>query len=109
MGKLNTEAWERIDASEMVLQWIQCGVKLPFKENPPSINLNNHAKEKFRAFIDGEIKWLLQQKVIKRVNERPYCVLPINCVPKKSGKLRLVLDCRYIMSRIQIQAKSVYG
>ena len=47
-------------------------------------------------FVDNEVNKLLRNGYIKEVETIPTCVLLIQTVPKKSGKLRLVVDCRHV-------------
>ena len=46
--------------------------------------------------MDNEIEKLVKRGSIKQVDHPPHCVLPLQCVPKKNSKLRLVLDCRHV-------------
>ena len=43
-------------------------------------------------FIRSELVSLCQNGAIKKVNDKPYCVSPLKCVPKKNGQLRLVTN-----------------
>ena len=52
-------------------------------------------------FIDSEIQRLLDGGAIKEVFEVPKCISPIGCVPKKSGKWRIILDLRYVNEACQ--------
>ena len=54
------EAWENIDCSQKVLQWIKFGVDIPFDTIPESFvqdNYKNNVKE--QQFLDLEIATLL--------------------------------------------------
>jgi hypothetical protein len=48
-----------------------------------------------RAFVDAEIRRLLQSGAIARVDEQPWLVMPL-VVAVGSKKLRLVFDCRLL-------------
>ena len=112
MRKLNAQAFRRIGASETVIKWIEEGVPLPFKNNKPpeDCELPNRIKsQKEYEFVDSEIKKLTSQHVLIPVIQKPKCVLPISCVPKKGGKSRLVLDCRHINESIQCPSFSQEG
>lgn len=97
MGKLRVAAWERIGASQTVLQWITQGVKIQFSKEPTEIELQNRVKGVTQeVFVTRELDRLVQEGAISECkNFKPKCVLPITVVPKKNGKLRLVLDCRH--------------
>ena len=47
-------------------------------------------------FVDSEIANLCATGAICPVKEKPKCVHAMRCVPKKGGKLRLVMDCRHV-------------
>ena len=98
MGKLNLEAWKCIGALDHILQWIEFGSKINFTEKPKKCIMKNRVQgaKKFN-FVDKQINKLLSQGAITecKTGEIPHCVLPIHCVPKKNGQLRLVVDCRH--------------
>ena len=97
MGRLKIEAWKQIGTPQHILKWIECGAPVPFAEEPPEILMKNnvHGAREFN-FVDFELKRLLESGAIIKSQFKPKCVLPIQCVPKKNDKLRLVLDCRYV-------------
>ena len=101
MDKLNLEAWKRIGSPEYVYKWIQYGVKIPFGKQlpPPSEQPNRVHGASHCNFVDNEIKRLLELGyVCECFNWKPKCVLPLQVVPKKNGKNRLVLDGHYVNS-----------
>ena len=99
--KLNFDSYRNIGAPDHVLDWIREGVKIPFETKPNKCFFNNRVKNrKEEVFIDQEISKLLEQRTVAKVNYKPKCILAIQCVPKKGGKLRLVLDCRPINRHI---------
>ena len=104
MGRLISEAWERINTPEHILQWIKYGVKIPFREEPAECFLPNRIKgAKECNFVDAEIAKLIQEGSIRKCfNWKPKCVLPLQCVPKKQNDLRLILDCRHINTYVQV-------
>ena len=111
MPHLNKQAWERIGASQTIIDWISSGVPLTFKEEPQPCKFRNIVRSSREAnFIQEEINDLLISGAICKVNENEtHCVLPIKCVPKKNGKLRLVLDCRHVNEQIQCPKFSQEG
>ena len=102
MPTLNRDAWERIGASHTVLDWIEHGVPLEFKQEPSACEFKNVVKtQREFEFITGEINKLLLKGAVKKVSPQEVkCVLPLKCVPKKQNKLRLVLDCRHVNENI---------
>ena len=76
---------------------IMNGYKLPFKDLPPSYALNNHRSARDNpSFVDKEIAELLKLKCISQVTEKPSVVNLLTVAYAKSGKARLILDCRHI-------------
>ena len=99
MGRLKVQAWRDIGAPDFIIDWVENGVKIPFHNNikPPPVQLQNRVSgAREYNFIDSEIQKLLQQGSIIKCDVKPECVLPIQCVPKKNDKLRMVLDCRFV-------------
>ena len=104
------DGYHYIGAPQWILDWIQYGAKVHFKQEPTQIHLQNRvygAKE--HNFIDGEIKRLVKEGSIKEVKQPPKCVMPIQCVPKPNKKLRMVLDCRHVNSFISVPRFSQEG
>ena len=103
MGRLQLNKQRKIGPPEHVLQWIEYGVSVLWKQEPPSAVLSNrvHGQQQCN-FITAELKRLLQQGAIEKCEGwQPQCILPIQCIPKKNGKLRLALDCRYVKRHIK--------
>ena len=101
---LKLEAWKQIGAPDHILDWVENGAPIPFRPDfPPEIHLKNRVSgAKEFNFLDKEIQKLEKQGAIKQcdIGDKPKCVLPIQCVPKKNKKLRMVLDCRFVNTYI---------
>lgn len=70
------------------------GIDIPFLQKPePFILQNRQFNEKEDVFLQQEIDRLLEQGVISKDNTVKF-ISPINCVPKKNGTFRLVIDLR---------------
>ena len=90
-------AWERIGASDTVIDWITNGIKLSFKREPePSVVNNPLFSDAENKFVCAELEKLLSKGVLERVDVMPRCVSPLKVVPKKNGKFRLICDLRYL-------------
>ena len=77
--------------SSFVLDVIETGYKLPFKENPPpSFEGNNFSARRDKDFVRSEVKRLESLGCVEKVFEKPYLVLPLSSVFSK--KKRLVVD-----------------
>ena len=80
--------------SDLLKDTIINGYKLPFVDNklpPPSFERNNLSARLDEEFIRAEILRLESLGCVRRVNQRPYIVLPISSVFSK--KKRAVIDC----------------
>ena len=94
--------WEKLTNNSTVINWIRDGVSIPFHNIPQKFELPNRSlKEKYKQFVSDEIKQLLTQGAIEKLNYKPYCVSPIGVVPKKGNKLRLICDLRQLNSVCQ--------
>ena len=101
MLRLIPSAWEGIGASDVVLDWIRRGVDIPFWNIPdPFYFKNKQFTLKERLFIRSELKQLLKVGSIKIVQHSDF-ISPISCVPKKNGKLRLIIDLRHLNSCVK--------
>ncbi len=96
----NLQKWKDIGASNTVLDWISSGVHIPFTEVPPDYcGKNRYFSQNEEDFIASEIHRLCGNgslRVIHPWDEKPVCISPINCVPKKNNKFRLVTDLRFV-------------
>ena len=97
---LHVDEWQQLQGiNDSVLQWIKEGVVLPFSEEPETFELHNKVfSDTDFFFIESEIKDLLKSGAIEECVTRPKCVSPMNCVPKKGGKKRLITDLRKLNS-----------
>lgn len=90
-------------AGDYIVDIIQNGYKLPFKTVPPEVCLNNNKSARDNAqFVQSEIFNLLNKGVITQVNFKPLIVNPLTVAYNKTGKPRLVLDCRHINSHLHL-------
>ena len=99
VGRLNKamEKWKEITADTYILDVIKQGYPLPLKENPPAIVLrNNRSARNNMTFVKEEVKNLIERGVVSEVSGAPKVVNPLTVAYNKSGKPRLVLDCRHI-------------
>ena len=102
MSKLDAEVYQCIGAPEYVIQWIKEGVKLPFIKEPNHCFYSNRVSGKKQSFfMDEQISKLLKTGAVKLVNYKPRCILAMQCVPKKGGKLQLIMDCHPINVNMQ--------
>ena len=92
------EFWkDTLIAPESVLNIILNGYVLPFKDQPPRKVFKNHSNcVRYEQFIDDSIKDLVADRCVKPVQEIPHVCNPLSVVCSRKGKLRLVLDLRYV-------------
>ncbi|XP_053398203.1 uncharacterized protein LOC128556647 [Mercenaria mercenaria] len=99
VGKLKSclEHWKAAGANQYILDVVEHGYELPFRNIPSSVRLkNNKSARDNPKFASGEIKNLLLKGCVTEFQETPYIVNPLTVAYGKSGKPRLVLDCRHI-------------
>jgi len=89
--------WRNIGASDYIIDNIDKGYKLPLKHNPENVLLtNNKTSRENVLFVSNEIEKLLKKGCISQVERKPHVVNPLTVAYSKSGKPRLVLDCRHV-------------
>ena len=101
----NISAWQRINAPDFVQTWIKDGVKIPFKLNSDVSSFefcNRQFNAKESTFLDSEISRLILLDCIEQCNNKPICVNPIHCVPKRNNNYRLITDLRHLNSQCKV-------
>lgn len=99
----NIDAWNKIQAPDYVLDWIKNGVSIPLINKDVTFELTNHKLSPTQEyFVDCEIQRLLLLGYIEYCVEKPKCVSPIGCVPKKNNKFRLITDLRQLNSQCSV-------
>ena len=93
------QEWEKIGTNFEVLEWIQHGVRIPFKTIPSQFYYKNRVFKRHESyFIRCELKRLLQSECIRKVDTKPKGVSPLSVVPKKNHSFRLIHDLRHLNS-----------
>ena len=89
--------WSEITSNIHILNIIRNGYNLPFFKLPENISLpNNISSRENGDFVSTEIDSLLRKGIISEVNQKPAVTNPLTVAFGKSGKPRLVLDCRHV-------------
>lgn len=71
--------------------------KIPLKRMPSEGSIrDNRLARNYVSFVENEIGLLLKKGVINISNDEPHIVNPLTVAYSRSGKPRLVLDCRHI-------------
>ena len=93
--------WHYINTPTTVYNWINNGEDLQFTSTPTPFEMNNHMLTyKQSQFVDQEISELLKIGAIELCKKRPKFISSIGCVPKKGGKLRMIVDLRELNKHI---------
>ena len=110
-GRLRERAsfWEQdLEASQFVLDIITSGYKLPFITYPqPMIAKNHRSAVKHAKFVEESIGDLVHSRCARESMSCPIVCSPLLVVENAKGKLRLVIDLRYV-NQFLIQCKFKY-
>lgn len=99
--------WASFCRNKLVLSWILVGFPLLFTAGPPAARwFANHGSTKTHAeFVTSSIKELVETGTAKPVAQQPHLVLPLGVAERAgTGKLRLILDARYLNDHLHIPA-----
>ena len=95
--------WLSVSENSYILDVVENGYRLPFKQIPPSVCLkNNKSARRNPDFVTTEIDILLKKGVISIAEKMPVVVNPLTVAYNKAGKPRLVLDCRHVNQYIHV-------
>ena len=87
----------KIGPSDVVLDWLQNGIKYPISDTTESFEFPNTTfSNSETAFSRSELQSLLLLGHIDLCDDKPFYVSPITCVPKKKGDFRLITELGYI-------------
>jgi hypothetical protein len=101
-------SWWRANArSSVVRGWVESGFPLLWKGVPaPPCDLRNSrlcsAEVSHTAFVTDSVQALVRAGAVKHVLEKPRCVSPLAVVPKKGGKLRLILNLQHVNKYLSV-------
>ena len=97
--------WDKICSKDsFVPKWLRFGFPLVWKAGPatPFYSPNGQGALRESVFVSGCVKELLAVGAAKKWPHRPKVVNPLNVVPKKNGKLRLILDQRHVNEFLKV-------
>jgi len=93
--------WKESCHNTLITNWVTEGARIPFTNLPPPFFLKNHPMTaEQETFISQEIEKLLQSGTIMETDQATN-ISPLGAVPKKNGKLRMILDLRLVNNYIQ--------
>ena len=88
---------EVLQAPPPVLDCIEHGYRLLLKYIPQPFSQQNHKSTELRHVLVQEALFsLLEKRYVRRVDHKPYVCSPLSIVSNTAGKLRLVLNLRYV-------------
>ena len=88
---------EELVAPQSALSISESGYALPLKSEPPVRSQKNQPSAYFRSeFVQTSIEELLVRGCIKQIDLKPHICSPLSVVENSSGKLRLVVNLRYL-------------
>ena len=92
--------WEQdLEASQFVLDIIISGYKLPFIAYlQPMFPKNHRSTVKHAKFVEESIGDLVHSRCARESMSCPVVCSPLLVVENAKGKVRLVIDLRYVMS-----------
>lgn len=92
------EYWKSFCSDQFILNTIEFGYKLPFREIPPPSETfrNNRSALNNSKFVVEAITQLLDSGCVRPVNFKPRVVNPLSVAEQSSGKKRLILDLRKV-------------
>lgn len=97
--------WEKIGASEFILDTIRHGYKIPFYSVPQRNMLpNNQSALKESEFVKSAISDLLDRGLVEKCTHMPTVVNPLSVSIQNSGKKRLILDLRTVNRHVWKQS-----
>jgi len=88
---------EVLGAPPNILACIENGYRLPSKFRPPSFSQNNHCSAAtYQMFVDEAVQSLVINRCVMEVDQQPHVCSPLSVVSNAAGKLRLVLNLKYL-------------
>jgi len=98
MLKKNVAFWEeKLSQAPWIISCIKEGYKLPLRGLPDKFSQPNHkSASNNEEFVSQAIAELEENRCIMRVHEQPYICSPLSVASNALGKLRLVLNLRYL-------------
>ena len=91
-----------------MLDIVRTGYRLPFITFPPPLEADNHQSALEHAnFVEESIGDLVQSRCVQESMSTPTVCSPLQVVANARGKLRLVIDLRYL-NQFLVQRKFKY-
>ena len=101
--RAHVQFWNDIQASDFIIDTMQEGYKIPFRESPNPAIFSNNSSLAFDnwQFVFDSITQLLITDRIAQVEEHDLIVCSLLSVATQpGGKQRLILDLRYVKNHV---------
>ena len=100
------EKWEEFTDHKWILSIVRHGFRIPFSKIPPLSSVLIRMSQSSSPFIREEIETFLNKRAVERVQNpgTPGFYSRIFLVPKKNGKLRLIIDLSLLNRYIEKQS-----
>ena len=97
--------WQNITNDQWVLSLIKDSYQIPFKDQPPLSREPIFFQQSQRRELEEEVTSLLQKGAVEEIQpETPGFYSRIFLVPKKNGKLRLIIDLSTLNKYVFVQS-----
>ena len=102
--RLKLAFWQDVlQAPPPILDCIENGYRLPLKFIPPPHCQSNHKSTVVHhSFVADAVENLVKNRCALRVSGRPHVCSPLSVVSNSAGKLRLVLNLRYLNQYLHV-------
>ena len=94
--------WKEIGASPIIVDWLTNGSVIKFCQEQQFLQVPNRCRSaEHQTFIMNHLQELLKQGAIEKVDIPPRCISPVAVVPKKNGKLWMILNWKQLNQKVQ--------
>ena len=102
--RLHIAFWQDVlQAPPPILDCIENGYRLPLKFIPPfQCQPNHNSTVVHQSFVEDAVENVVKNWCALRVSERPHIYSPLSVVSNSVGKLRLVLNLRYLNQYLHV-------
>jgi len=91
------EFWHALTDNALIFDIIREGYSLPFETEPPEQSFrNNFSAFSESLFVQNSICELLKNGCVSLLSSKPNVCNPLSVSKQANGKLRLILDLRYV-------------
>ena len=103
--RAHVQFWKDIEASDFIIDTIQEGYKIPFRESPNPAIFSNYSSafDNWQFVFDSVTQLLITDRIVQvEEHDLIFCSL-LSVATKPCGKQRFILDLRYVNNHIYKQ------